>query len=734
MRIIIILLVSIACFIAADAQVPPKTSMNAEMQQQILEMKKDISSLEKEIKEVEKTDPAEAVSMKKELAALKNMLAMLENIGKPPPPVKKTAPVKPAVLQNSASPIEPLVIKQPIIIPTAAQATDRLLWYRGKKMNDTTLVTVKGMVVQYNKNNKTRSRVKLQPLKKTDPFDSMTVELTKTPHRKQALITQFSKIENGFTYYPELKRTLEIYDYLEKQYFDIFKNTIELPILEEGDYKTNAPVQPAGKGGPSRDPGYAALGEQGVEPADIDIEALKLLARKLFNELPPESSFPPPPKHERGLCNQCDPKLIEKQYKEDSIWTEQYLGAEQKISEILLGIERQYALLNVPSPEEELFQKISKRMNAKINLLMEKYGKDITRMEIVNMVIIGYERQKQLLGMGAEDETASVADVAENLNLYDKYLEEQIEAKNHDFVLNISSHLGVERQRQLLGVKNSESKSLGELLDFFSKYNRFELILETDFIVEDRAENNELDFKATGSMATKEKIYGMFIMDSCRYKMIPHQMNLFSTTLEDISIPFQVKSGVKSIKDDEGKLVSYNYSGPESYALTFPIIKIDFCGKNDTDTAWFYTFQMPEGTPGSTSDLSYHTRKSYKTEFLLMANFVFVTNELQRNEDDFLKVSQDVFKTIGEFQSADDGGSDLEKLRLQYEGKRAMDDQANNLQGLANDKKSVVVFTANNRQTVLADKYTDTKRKLEEDGLDLVRGMMHLKILHSPLK
>jgi hypothetical protein len=294
--------------------------------------------------------------------------------------------------------------------------------------------------------------------------------------------------------------------------------------------------------------------------------------------------------------------------------------------------------------------------------------------------------------------------------------------------------MGVERQKQLLGVKNAEEKSLGDFLSFFLKYNRFEMILETDFIVEDKTENNELEFKATGSMATKDKVYGMFIMDSCRYKMVPHQINYSRIELADISIPFQVKSGVKTIKDEEGKLVSYNYSGPETYALTFPIIKIDFCGQNENDTAWFFTFQMKEGTPGSTADLLYQTRKSYKTEFLLLANFIFVTNELQRNEDEFLKVSQDVFKTIGEFQNADDGGSDLEKLRLQYEGKRAMDDQADNMQGLVNDKKTIVRFTANNRQTVLTDKYTDTKRKLEEDGLELVRGQLHFKILHSPLK
>jgi hypothetical protein len=733
MRIIIFLLLVLPCFMAADAQVPPKTSVNAEMQQQVLELKKEISSLEKEIKELEKTDPAEAASMKKQLAALQNMLAMIDNMGKPAPTVKKPAPVKPAVLQNSPSPIEPLVIKQPITVPTAAQATDRLLWYRGKKLNDSTLVTVKGMVVQYNKNNKTRSRVKIQPSKKTDPFDSMAVELTKTPQRKQALISQFMKIENGFTYYPELKRALEYYDDLESRFFDLLKNTIDLPVLRETDYKTNTPARSAGKGGPSgifTDGEDAGIDEQG----DIDIEAMKQLAQKLYNELPPVSSFPPPPKHERGLCNTCDPELIKKQRAADSIWHHQYVSAEQEIFQILLGIERQYALLNVPSEDMDLFRKMHARVAAKNKILQENYGKDILRMEMVTMVIIGYERQKQLLGMGEEGESVSLAEVAKNLNLYDKYLDEQIEARNHDFVLNMSAHLGVERQKQFLGIESGEAKSLDDFINFFLKYNRFELILETDFIVEDKTENNELEFKATGSMATKEKVYGMFIMDSCRYKMVPYQINYSDVRLNNISIPFQVRSGVKTIKDEEGKLVSYNYSGPETYALTFPIIKIDFCGKNDTDTAWFYTFQMKEGTPGSTADLLYQTRKSYKTEFLLMANFIFVTNELPNKEDEFLKVSQDVFKTIGESQTADDGGSDLEKLRLQYEGKRAMDDQANNLQGLANDKKSVVVFTANNKQTVLADKYTDTKRKLEEDGLELVRGQLHFKILHSPVK
>jgi hypothetical protein len=733
MRIILFLLVALSCYIAADAQVTPKNSVNAEMQQQILEMKKDISSLEKEIIAMEKTDPAEAASMKKELAALKNMLAMLENIGKPPSPVKKTAPVKPAVLQNSASPIEPLVIKQPITVPTAAQATDRLLWYKGKKINDSTLVTPRGMVVQYNKHNKQQNKVKVQPPKKSDPFSKMVDELTRTEAKKEALVNSFDKLKNGFTYYPELKQTLAIYDDLYDRYFDLLRNTIELPVVPEAGNQD--PVsQPAGKKGPS----YQANPEE-ADAADPDpyTEAQLQLARKLFSELPPESSFPPPPQQPLGLCMTCDSTLISKQKEKDSIWRDQYDGTESKILKILQGVERRKNILGVEGPMSDtaLYFSIFRRMVAKNKLLNSKYGKDLPRVPIVTQTILGFERQRQLLGMVEEGEAYVVGELAESLTLYEKYLLEQMEAKNHDFVLNVSGYLGNERQKQLLGGGSENDPGLDEVLTRFMKYNRFELILESEFVIEDRTEDgkNELEFKATGAMGTKEKVYGMFIMDKCRYKLVPHNIDYSDVIRENMIIPMQVKSGVKTIKDDEGKLESFNYSGPESYALTFPLIKIDFCNANN-DTAWFYTFQVLDASAASTADLLYKTRKAYKTDFLLMANFIFVTSELKDNEDEYLKVSQDVFKTIGAAQNADDGGSTLEKLRLQYEGKKAMDDQSTNLQGLVNDEKSMVIFTANNKQTVLADKYIDTKRKLEEDRLDLKRGLLHFKILHSPLQ
>lgn len=733
MRTLTLLLLAILClFTAVQAQVPPKPAMSAEMQQQIQEMKKEIIALEKEIKELEKSDPEEAAARKKELAALKNMLAMLEGAGMTTAPAKKPAAAKPATVPLSPSPIEAVVIKQPFTTPTREQAKDRLLWYTGKKINDTTLVTVQGMVVQYNKHNKSK-KVKLQPPKKSDPYSKMVDELTRTEARKEALIKSFDQAKNGFTYYPELKLAIEMYDDLYKRYFDVLGNTIQLPDVPQAG-ASEAAALPAGKKGPAyqADPGKTDAGEP-----DPYTEAELQKARSLFKALPPLSSFPPPPARVMGSCGLCDSTIIREQRKKDSIWRKQYHGTESEIIMILLGIEHRKGLLGVEGGWSDwpLFDTVVKRMVSKNRLLFDKYSKDITRAQVVNEVVLGFERQRQLMGLGVNEESVNLGEVAETNTLYEKYLLEQMEAKNHDFVLNLAGYLGAERQKQLLGAGSEKDPGLDEVLTRFSKYNRFELILESEFVIEDRTEDgkNELEFKATGAMATKEKVYGMFIMDKCRYKLVPYNINYSEVIRENLLIPMQVKSGVKTIKDDEGKLESFNYSGPEAYALTFPLIKIDFCNANN-DTAWFYTFQVLNASDGSTADLFYKTKKAYKTDFLVMANFIFVTNDLKDNQDEFLQVSQDVFKTIGAAQHADDGGSTLEKLRLQYEGKKAMDDHSTSIQGLANDQRSMLIFTANNKQTVLAEKYMDSKRKLEADGMELLRGQLHLKILHQPLQ
>lgn len=386
----------------AHAQVTEKNKQQSEMQQAVEDMKKEISDLEAEIKDKEKTDRTEAEALKNQLAALKNMLNMIDKTCKPATqPTTYKAP-KSLTPNATPSPIVSVSLKQALPIPTMAQSNDRLLWYRGKKYNDTTLVIVRGMIVQFNKN---KYIVVLQPRKKTDPLDKIVQEFIKGEQRKTELIDKFDKMENGFIYFPELKNGLAMIDDITERFKSVLKNTVELPVLPMPGSVLNNPSSGKSGRGPNADShSYdnfirESEDEQNVKEMEERWERELALAKKQFKELPPASEFPAPPMREYGTCTLCDTSLLRKQKIQDSIWFDNYWGKERKIFQRILGIERQKALLNGTGRDISSFMdSIFEREAAKNNILYEKYGNDIRNKNIVSEAILGYERQRQLLG------------------------------------------------------------------------------------------------------------------------------------------------------------------------------------------------------------------------------------------------------------------------------------------------------------------------------------------------
>jgi len=152
----------------------PQKNQSAEMQQEIDDLKKEIKDLETEIKLLQQSDPEETAELKKELAEIKSMLFIMGDIT-----TTVKIPAKPFLnngetIKQAQSPYVPTTIKQPVTIPTTEQAKDKLLWFSGKKLNDNTLVTVKGLLVQYSVK---KSMVIVQLPKKTDRFEKTVNEL-----------------------------------------------------------------------------------------------------------------------------------------------------------------------------------------------------------------------------------------------------------------------------------------------------------------------------------------------------------------------------------------------------------------------------------------------------------------------------------------------------------------------------------------------------------------------------
>jgi hypothetical protein len=230
-QILFLVLLQTSVFFS-HSQLPTRIPQSDEMKQMVTELKKEIAGLEKEIKEAEKEDALAAAAMKKQLNTYKTMLAALD---KSRPVEAKTkspsAAIKNKLLQTP-SPITAVFLKQPVMAPTAAQAKDRFFWYRGRMLNDSTLITAKRTVVQYSKK---RSQLIVQPEEKKDSFALIVKEIIRSEQRKQELVDQFNNIKNGFIYYPYVTTSLAVYDDLTKRFSGAVNNTLTfnpgLPIL-----------------------------------------------------------------------------------------------------------------------------------------------------------------------------------------------------------------------------------------------------------------------------------------------------------------------------------------------------------------------------------------------------------------------------------------------------------------------------------------------------------------------
>lgn len=734
--LMILVLVLQAFAFNSAAQVIPQTP---EMREQINEMKKEIKMLEEEMKAAEQSDPEEAKMLKTQLDAMKSMMQMLE-----PTPSKKTTSTKESiptakvpVKQAIISPIVPVTLTQPVAAPTPQQAKDRLLWYRGKKVNDSTLVTSLGMVVQLSKS---RNIVKLRPEVKTDPFAKIVQEVEKNEQRKEELIVKIEGLQNGFLYYPELVKALKEYDRLAKDFGAAVKNTIDLPPLP--DFSATGYVQPAGHGPNAGDFLFDFLAEEDVLKNISGYMNQKLeRAKKMFSELPPVGEFPPPPPHYLGMCFSCDPETEKKIKEQDSIWTKQYQGRESEIFMLILEVERAQELRNAKlvTDTTNYFRTIGiplmTRMKEKNKLLQSRYGNDIRYKQIVSQTVLGLERQAQLLGSEQAD-SGVVFDVADGMDdLYLTYFDEQAQAKNHDFVLNMSSHLGMARQAALLGVDINDDNSLfSKLLEKYKSYNRFGLTAEIDFIYEKRSDDNELEFKTTGKLETTVKQFIMFYPDLCSFKVQPYNKDLQKVELSDMSLPFTVTSGAKTYLDENNELVTVQYSGPQEYPLAFPDFKIEFCNNSIPDTAFFLTFTGNEEAAIMVQAGLSNLNSKYTTDLISYANFVFLGDEeVEQNETDLENLGMDMMKNIVGFQTQKPDATVLGRMKQAYDGKTKMDNMRKSMQGMMTSKKSQFLFTANNKSTVLVDKYNDSKRQLEE-GVNLIRGMMHLRIVHQPVE
>lgn len=217
MRLIIIIHLALLITQPVLSQQPTKEQMQAQMKQAKLEAQQQIAELEKEIADAKKKGeyPETIKDLENQLATLKKMLGVVDKAAGISD--KKPRNIEVAQTKNIPPYKSPYIrfFTQPVVIPTAAQTKDRLLWYHGKKINKNTLITTKGRIIQYDKKN---NRILVQYNEKNDSNAiKITNNLTKSRQWTNSYVNKVSAEKNSFFDYPLVMMTMKEFDLIEQE-------------------------------------------------------------------------------------------------------------------------------------------------------------------------------------------------------------------------------------------------------------------------------------------------------------------------------------------------------------------------------------------------------------------------------------------------------------------------------------------------------------------------------------
>jgi hypothetical protein len=704
---ILILFISILLYTDIAAQKKPSPAEINKMKQRATEMQKQMQEAQKEIDELEKEDP-EAAKIARQL--------LNQMHSKPSASIPKDAPIP-----QFSSPITSIKSPATLSIPSNAQANDNLLWYKGKLINDSMLITSKGNIILYSRK---KNQIIVKPKLSADPFDSQVQELMKTEQRKKELVEQVAKMQNSFFYYPLIVNTLKEMSFIAQRYSRMLKNTIDLPPVNLPKEKGNL----IGKGG------------EFLQEPGLVMEAIK----KAYNETmamkdeAPGLDFPVPPGKEQSLCFDCD---IDKQattYDHDvHMWDSLFANYESRLIRNAIGVMRMISLgwdqsqseelKKMQSDMEQVLEFGSHRIDEKITLLEERYGNDYKRLPAVIEMIISVERQKQLRGVNENSSSSFNEKIATYIEGFEEYLRQEINNKNYNLVFNMPFILGMERQKQLTG--NSVDNNM-EYIDLIKAFNRFKLEMSIDFEVQSFNSEGELTLSATGQLKQKDPVYVSMGRNDCKYQLHLTNTNYGDAEEKEYRIPLEILGGIKKMKNNKGEFVSIPYSGPGDMYGIFPTFRIDFCD-NAMDSVYLEmpVYQQELGT------LANSAGSNYTIDFMAYLGMVFFNvKDMEGKIPDIESIGKKMMANFGGSPQAETTGyASLDKMQEDYNISREFENQQLAMASLTTTNKILFLFDAKNNNSVLVDE-TNNAAKQEDKRMKVSKANIHIKIVHAPLE
>jgi hypothetical protein len=738
MRFIFILLsIEMFCFIGfSQDKRPSQAQIQAQMKETIDHAKQELADLKKQIADAKANneDPESIKEMEKQLTSVQKMLSMLEGTDLSGKSIPKSLPAAKKIEPPYVSPFTPIVLKQPIPIPAAKDAKDELLWYKGKKIDANTLITTTGLIVRYDK---TKSRIIFQPNKQVDTdYYNLVNTLAQTPRMKNDFVVRMDQLPNNFFMYPEIKKAYDEFDLIRDLFYDLGRNTIEMPGLASPNINS-----PASQGLYRDQEGYLGQLIQGLI--------------QYMRNLPSVQNIELPPKRPNSLC-ECNPNEENKKYQlELQQWLPEFWSEEYYIIDKVVGIYANRENLKARSTQyvdpaglletmNEAMALALRRMKQKLNELANKYNNGTIDVEdgLVYATEVLRIRLEILFDVN-DPEIVSEKHIASRLlelikesifsDIFERRIQEWKASRNFKEVFNYSRYISHEYNKTYLQSSYNVNKDFFETwMEGLKKFNRFTLSMKIDFDFQ-MGTDKDILMVANGSMESDRIIVSLGLAEDCK-KFDLHVTDVNyrdrSTSGEEFKIPITVTKGEKDYLDDQ--LPPFQYAGPEKMGMVFPVFKLNLCGEESEAKMNILSYNP--------SDIERHNRddpkKVYTIDMLGYANKMFLAlKKTSANVDQLISTAGEMMNMNSSSLPESTGNAVLDKMKMDYLMNKKRYDLQYSLSQIGETGGTIVnLGQLSGQGSVLLRQTFDLADPNDQDkpALILKHGYLTIEIIHTP--
>jgi hypothetical protein len=449
----------------------------------------------------------------------------------------------------------------PDCMSQAADTSFRLLWFKGKKINDSTLLTPGGRRVTYQPS---RGRAEIGMPNKNNVFDRIQRMLQQGEQRKAdlsrtVLRAQHGTLKIGFVHH--INRSM---DEVDRSAEKLAETKLELETEETRR-------MPLGEG--SDVPDYIEMYYNQVMQYVANLSGISI----------PEPPVPPG----RGLdyCSPCD-KRRKTAYAQQAEAFYEYLEKEREYMEKAIAVmhyftKRKFKEQPYDSAAEakmmprmnQAMRSILTRMGAKVMKAWDKYKNDADKLPFLAEQMLSFIRTQELTGINAYEGFPASGEISQQCVVAAlKQVDKAKKDRDYKILLNIRWIVGLYRTAELYGIDQSDFEN--GLIDFL-RINHFELSVQADATMG----NGQTEMSANMS---GKNIFGAAPDSNCvlKWTLLSPDSTKMKYTLDEATMILPETPA--------------SYTGTHNWKTTPASLRLDFC-KEEKDTAMLFGFMPDEG-------------------------------------------------------------------------------------------------------------------------------------------